>query len=140
MSKRALATRLRSQHGAAAVEFALILPVLMMLLLGIVEYGSVYNAQITLTSAAREAAREASLRMSGGDAEAEVLAAAGSAAAAAAVGLDADLLTIDIPAAADSCSSATSIEVTVSYQYTSITGLVPVPGTLVGKAARQCGT
>ena len=47
----------KSEKGQSLVEFALVLPVLMMILLGIIEFGWLFNAQITLTSAAREGAR-----------------------------------------------------------------------------------
>jgi Flp pilus assembly protein TadG len=39
------------------VEFALLLPLLLLILLGIVDFGRMLNAQITLTQAAREGAR-----------------------------------------------------------------------------------
>jgi len=45
--------------GQSLVEFALILPVLMLIILGIVEFGWLLNGQITLTNAAREGARTA---------------------------------------------------------------------------------
>src|SRR5687768_14343436 len=48
---------LRSDDGAAAVEFALILPLLILLVFGIVEFGRAYNAKVTLTHAVREGAR-----------------------------------------------------------------------------------
>ena len=52
-------TRLiRLDDGAALVEFALILPLLIMLIFGIVEFGRAYNANITLTHATREGVRE----------------------------------------------------------------------------------
>lgn len=44
-------------RGQALVEFALLLPVVMMLLLGIVEFGRAWQAKQTLTDAAREGAR-----------------------------------------------------------------------------------
>jgi Flp pilus assembly protein TadG len=50
-------SELRSDRGAAAVEFALILPLLILLLMGIVQFGRVLNTQITLTGAAREGVR-----------------------------------------------------------------------------------
>ncbi len=45
------------QRGAALVELALLLPLLLMLLLGIVSVGLAYNHQISLTHAARESGR-----------------------------------------------------------------------------------
>src|SRR6266699_2915884 len=48
-------------RGAVAVEFALLLPMLLLLLFGIIDFGRALNAQITLTQAAREGARLASL-------------------------------------------------------------------------------
>ena len=56
------------ERGAALVEMALILPILILLLLGIFEFGRAYNAKITLTHATREAVRE--LAISGDPAEA----------------------------------------------------------------------
>lgn len=47
-----------SERGAAALEFVLVLPLLILLVFGIVEFGRGYNAKLTLTHAAREAVRE----------------------------------------------------------------------------------
>lgn len=49
----------RSERGAAAVEFAIILPVLLLVIAGIVDFGRAYFTQIELTNAAREGARAA---------------------------------------------------------------------------------
>ncbi len=43
------------------VEFALIVPILLMLLVGIIEFGRAYNTTISMQSAAREGARAAAL-------------------------------------------------------------------------------
>jgi Flp pilus assembly protein TadG len=48
---------LRSESGASAVEFALLLPVLMMVLFGIIEFGFALYRQAVLTNASREGAR-----------------------------------------------------------------------------------
>ncbi|MGT2461539.1 TadE/TadG family type IV pilus assembly protein [Sinomonas atrocyanea] len=51
---------MRAQHperGAAAVEFALVLPALLLLVLGIIDFGRIFSAQQTLTYAARAGAR-----------------------------------------------------------------------------------
>ena len=50
-----------SDRGAVAVEFALVLPVLVLLLFGIIEFGRGYNAKIELTGAVREGARRMAL-------------------------------------------------------------------------------
>ncbi len=47
----------RHDRGAAAVALALVLPILIMLVFGIIEFGRFYNAQVQLTGAAREGAR-----------------------------------------------------------------------------------
>jgi Flp pilus assembly protein TadG len=55
------AARGAADRGAAAVEMALLLPLLLVLVFGIVDFGRALNQQITLTSAAREGARLAAL-------------------------------------------------------------------------------
>ena len=59
--RRRLARSAARDRGAAAVEFALLLPVLLLLVFGIIDFGRALNAQITLTQAAREGARIAAL-------------------------------------------------------------------------------
>lgn len=53
-------SRAHHEAGAAAVEAAIVLPLLVVLLLGIVEVGMLLRADVGLTSAARSAARVAS--------------------------------------------------------------------------------
>ncbi len=43
--------------GSAAVEFALVLPFLLLLICGIVDFGRAYTAKITLANSARESVR-----------------------------------------------------------------------------------
>lgn len=50
-----------SDRGAAAVEFALVLPLLVLIVFGVIDFGRAINAQITLTQAAREGARALAL-------------------------------------------------------------------------------
>src|SRR5574342_974403 len=50
-----------ADHGAAAVEFALVLPILVLLLFGIIDFGRMLAAKITLAEAAREGARATAL-------------------------------------------------------------------------------
>ena len=58
------------------VEFALVLPILMMFIFGIVEFGRGYNARIELTAAVREGVRTAALGGTAADTEARTRAAA----------------------------------------------------------------
>lgn len=51
----------KSQRGAAALEFAIVLPVLLLLLVGIVDFGLVFGAQSQVANAAREGARTGAL-------------------------------------------------------------------------------
>jgi len=51
----------RKEKGAAAVEFALILPILVVLVFGIFQFGIAYNRYIAITHAAREGARLAAV-------------------------------------------------------------------------------
>ena len=61
MIGRALTSRNRlaeRESGAAMVEMAIVLPVLLLLVFGIIEMGRLYNSQVTLTHAAREGIRD----------------------------------------------------------------------------------
>ena len=47
----------RSEHGAIAVEFAILLPVFLLLVFGIVDFGHAYYMKQMVTNASREGAR-----------------------------------------------------------------------------------
>jgi len=49
-----------SDRGAAAVEFALVTPVLLIVVFGIIDFGRLLNAQLQVSEAAREGARASS--------------------------------------------------------------------------------
>jgi Flp pilus assembly protein TadG len=67
-------------RGAAAVEFALILPLLLLLVFGIVEFGLLLNKQVSVSNAAREGARYMAIHYSESGAEANAATAARAAA------------------------------------------------------------
>jgi Flp pilus assembly protein TadG len=77
----------RDQRGQAAVELALALPLVALLLLAVVQVGLVVRDQVLATHAAREAARAAAV---GSPADAP------RAAALAGSGLRADRLTVEV--------------------------------------------
>jgi Flp pilus assembly protein TadG len=62
MSLKFLKTiKTKNEKGAAAVEFALILPILVIIVFGIFQFGIAFNNWISLTHAAREGVRLASV-------------------------------------------------------------------------------
>jgi len=58
---KGIVKNLADDKGASAVEFAIILPILIALVFGIVQFGVAYNKYISLTHAAREGARLAAV-------------------------------------------------------------------------------
>ena len=56
-STRCTAAARRGDRGAAAVEFALVLPLLLLLVVGIIQFGRVFSLQIQLSGAANAGAR-----------------------------------------------------------------------------------
>lgn len=52
---------MRSEKGQSLVEFALVVPLLLVLLFGIIDFGRVFHVYLTLDHAGREAARAASI-------------------------------------------------------------------------------
>jgi Flp pilus assembly protein TadG len=48
---------LRNEKGQSLVEFAILLPILLLLLMGILEFGIILNSYLTINNASREGAR-----------------------------------------------------------------------------------
>lgn len=53
--------RMRDDQGQAMIEFALVLPVLLLVVAGIIKFGILYNHYVTLTDAVRVGSRELAL-------------------------------------------------------------------------------
>jgi Flp pilus assembly protein TadG len=74
--------KLENQRGQTMAELALVLPVLLVLLLGIAQFGVTFNNYVSLTDAVRAGARKAAVSRNLGDpagaCRAQVLASAGS--------------------------------------------------------------
>ncbi len=56
---------MREESGATAVEFVLILPLLLALIIGLIDFGRIGFVQVSVTAASREGARFSSLYSSG---------------------------------------------------------------------------
>lgn len=119
-----------SERGAAAVEFALLVPILIMLVFGIMEFGRAYNVQLSLTNAAREGVRIMAINNS--------QPAARTAARQAATHLNPPLADGNIAFSATSCSVGSQMTVTISYNLSTMTGIAgPFP--MTGKGTMLCG-
>lgn len=121
-----------NDSGAAAVELALVLPFLLLLVCGVVDFGRAYNAQITLSNAARESVRVWAL----GGTQDEVRARAIETA----VGLDDTQVTFD---SATECTfgDTTTIGVTASFTFITpmIAELAPSISRLGTNGVMRCG-
>jgi Flp pilus assembly protein TadG len=59
--------RTSSEDGAAAVEFALVFPILLLLISAIIDFGRLYYEEAALSGSAREGVRLVALGKTGGD-------------------------------------------------------------------------
>lgn len=121
----------KNERGAVAVEFALVFPILILVLFGIIEYGSVFNAQIMITGAAREAARSMSITGS--------TATATAAALDALPGVGSGVTAGDVSFSSATCAIGTDVTVTIGYDKPFLTGLFGATTRLEGVATRRCG-
>ena len=104
--------RIRSERGQTMVEFALVLPMLLVVLLGIFQFGVAFNNYVTLTDAVRAGARKAAVSRNSsnpaGDCVAQVMAAKG--------GLDATELGKNL-SGSSSWTAGSDVTVTADYPY-----------------------
>jgi Flp pilus assembly protein TadG len=120
--------RRNTDRGQAVVEFAVILPVLLLILFAILQFGVVFNNYIQVTAAAREGARKAAVSRSLGTSSAET--AATTAAKNAAPGLNQSNITVSFPGS-PTFAQGSDVSVQVTYPYSiSIIGLVVASGNL----------
>ncbi|OFW62354.1 MAG: hypothetical protein A2135_05215 [Actinobacteria bacterium RBG_16_67_15] len=109
---------------------AMVLPLLLLLILGIFEFGRAYNAKITLTHATREAVRE--LSISGDAAQAQ------SILLAAAAPLDPTLVSMSsTPCDEDTAGDPTSVTATYPFTYSYLFGQATI--TMTSQAVMRCG-
>jgi Flp pilus assembly protein TadG len=130
----------QKERGAVAVEMAILLPLLLLILIGTMEFGRVFNVQNSLTQAAREGARNAAIHYSDGtmDVEGTALGAAPSL----------DGLGVAVDDNADDCAPGDNVEVTASVNLSSMSGFLDggwfgspglFPMTLTGVGVMRCG-
>lgn len=127
---------LRSESGASAVEFALVLPLLCLLLFGIFEFGRMYNTKVSLTGAVREGARVMAIR---NDATCNSSPAGARYITAQSAALNPAVTCGEVMISPSSCVPGANVTVSVTRSFTLnipfYTGTFPVNGT----AVMRCG-
>lgn len=120
-----------SDRGAAAVEFALVLPVLIVLILGLVEFSRLFNIQISLSNAAREGARTMAIEND--------LDVARTSAIAAAPSISPAVSAAQISISPSDCSAGGTVTVTIDYSVGLMTGFFGPEIPLTGTGVMRCG-
>lgn len=124
-------------RGASAVEFALVLPVLLLLVIGTLEFGRAYHVQTTLSNAARDGVRVMALQDSTTAAKTRVKESAPT------LDIKNGMIAVEFdPSSA--CSGSGSVpnstaSVTIDYPLPLLSGFLPIEDlTLTGKGTMRC--
>jgi Flp pilus assembly protein TadG len=128
-------SRPNHERGAAAVEFALLLPILMMILLAIIEFGYAFFIQASVAGAARVGMRNYAINYPVANSQATAIALIQTAVP------DPDSFVGGTFSAI--CTAGAQDTLTITYRYRSLTGVLDgIVGNNVivtGKASMQCG-
>ena len=111
-----------ADRGAAAVEFALVMPLLFLLLFGIIDYGLWFNDSLSLRQGVRESARQAVVRRMSSTCPGTGMAAVACGTRALAGGTA--YAKVFAP---NGWARGEKVVVCAMVQATSITGFVPLP-------------
>lgn len=98
---------------------AILLPLLLIILVGIIEYGRVFNVQISLTHAAREGVRHAAVHFNDADFDNADVEEAALNAAPALAGLG-----VAVDHDAGSCPGSRNVTVTAAVELASLSGFL----------------
>jgi Flp pilus assembly protein TadG len=130
--------RFRSDSGAVAVEFALVLIPLILILMGVIDFGRAYTQQLSLSAAAREGARVMAVQNDPVTAKAKVRDAAPALSPA--------VTDSQIAISGTGCPAGypvgQTVTVTVTYPLTSLTGMFDSLFSgeqLTAKGVMRCG-
>jgi Flp pilus assembly protein TadG len=118
--------RTRRSRGQAMVEFTLILPLLLLLILGIYQFGQTYADYIQVTNAARDGGRKALVSRSDASGVADVVTTATNAT----WWLDKNQIAVSV-SPGQPWTTGQTVTVTVTYPYSiNLLGFVVASGTL----------
>ena len=119
---------MRSEKGQAMVEFALVVPLLVMLLFGIIDFGRIFHTYLAIDHASREAARVASI----GESDATIVSTAVTNAAS--VSLKSGQVSVS---PGGTKSSGSDVTITITYP---ISFLTPVVSSITGPITLSSST
>jgi Flp pilus assembly pilin Flp len=123
---------IRDERGQTMVEFALVVPILCLVLFGIIQFGALYNDYVTLTDASRVGARKAAVSRHESNPEG----AAEAAARASADGLDPDKLDVNVNATAWEHGESVTVEAVYPYEI-DLLGFVIAAGDLSSETTER---
>jgi Flp pilus assembly protein TadG len=131
MTNRRKRTSFRAHDGQTMAEFALVLPLLALLLFGVIQFGIAFNNYITLTDAVRAGARKGAVGRHLADPEASVVAQVQAAAT--------DLKPADLAIDVESTwQPGEEVRVTATYPYSiSLLGVVVKSGRLTSETTER---
>jgi len=133
-SSTAFSARWAAEEGVAAVEFALILPLLLALVFGIIDYGYYFLLDMECTHAAREGARKGAVEPTFGSATATAQTAAQGYLTGVGLGAGANVPTVAAATAADG-NGGNNLAVTVTLSaFAPLVGFVPVPSRILASS------
>jgi Flp pilus assembly protein TadG len=116
--------RFRNENGQTMTEFALVLPILAVLLFGVIQFGIVFNNYVTLTDAVRAGARKGAVGRFAPTPVSDVQTAIKNSAG----GLNQGQLNISV---SSTWAAGTDVTVTATYPYSiSLLGMVVKSGRL----------
>ena len=122
----------RNDRGQTMVEFALVVPILCVVLFGILQFGALYNDYVTLTDATRVGARKAATSRH----LADPAGAAATAARNAATGLTTAKLGVTVTATAWEHGETVTVKATYPYKV-DLLGFVVASGTLKSQTTER---
>ena len=123
---------LRDERGQTMVEFALVVPILCIVLFGIFQFGALYNDYVTVTDATRVGARKAAVSRH----EVSPEGVAETAARNSASGLTPAKLKIKVTATGWEHGDAVTVEATYPYSI-NLLGVVVKTGTLKSQTTER---
>ena len=124
---------IRSSRGQTMVEFALVVPILCLVLFGVIQFGVLYKDYVTLTDATRAGARKAAVSRH----EADPVGATQAKVQSSASGLDLTKLNVTV-SAAPAWEHGADVTVAATYPYDiKLLGFVVTSGNLASKTTER---